>query len=86
LIAFLLQIYVIGVLISQMDFFGGGLAFANWIVWINLAVLVAGIGGALYLKYKDPAKYDQIGRLVYQGIADGTLAGPERAEAPAGRS
>jgi len=70
LISFIAQVYVIYLMISQMDFLGAGLALANWIVWINLAVLVIGIAGALYLKTSDPKKYDEIGRLIFQGAPD----------------
>ena len=70
-VSFLAQIYVIYLLISQMGFLGAGLPFASWLVWINLVVLGIGIAGALYLKSADPKKYDQIGRLIYQGIPEG---------------
>ena len=69
-VSFLAQIYVIYLLISQMGFLGAGLPFANWLVWINVAVLAIGIVGALYLKTSDPKKYDQIGRLIFQGVPD----------------
>jgi len=67
LISFIAQVCVIYLMISQMGFLGGGVALADWIVWINLAVLAIGILGALYLKTSDPKKFDQIGRLIFQG-------------------
>jgi amino acid transporter len=81
LISFVAQIYVIYLMISQMGFLGAGLALADWILWINLAVLAVGIVGAFYLKTSDPKKYDQIGRLIFQGAPEGTLVAPERGEA-----
>ena len=33
--------------------------FADWILWIDLAVLVVGILGAFYIKSTDPKKYEQ---------------------------
>ena len=66
-VAFLAQIYIIYLLWNNLDFLGGGLAFANWIPWIDLAVVVIGIAGALYLKTSDPAKYERIGRLINTG-------------------
>lgn len=81
LISFAAQVIIIGVMIWKMDFLGAGLAFADWIVWINLAVLAIGFAGAFYLKTSDPKKYDQIGRLIFQGAPDGTLVAPERGEA-----
>jgi hypothetical protein len=61
---------VIYLMISQMGFLGAGLALADWILWINLGVLAVGIVGAFYLKTSDPKKYDQIGRLIFQGAPD----------------
>lgn len=71
LISFVSQILIVVVMIWKMDFLGGGLGFADEIVWINLAVLVLGIVGALYLKTADPKKFDQIGRLIFQGTPEG---------------
>ncbi len=80
LIAFVAQAYVIYLCIANMDFLGGGLRFADWIIWIDLAVLVVGILGAVYFKAKDPEKYDKIGRLIYEGLPDGMLQDAERAQ------
>ena len=66
-VAFLAQIYIIYLLWNNLDFLGGGLAFANWIPWLDLAVILIGIAGALYLKTSDPAKYERIGRLINTG-------------------
>jgi len=69
LIAFLAQVYIVYLLFANIDFLGGGFAFANWILPIVIAVLVAGVAFALYLKTAKPAIYDQIGRLIYEGMA-----------------
>jgi hypothetical protein len=61
---------VVYLCVANMDFLGGGLAFANWIIWIDLAVLVVGILGAVYIKASDPEKYDKIGRLIYEGLPE----------------
>jgi amino acid transporter len=71
LISFFGQAVVIYLLISQMDFLGAGMSFAYWILPINLVVLAIGLIGAFYLKSADPKKYDQIGRLIYQGMPEG---------------
>ncbi|HUL08429.1 MAG TPA: APC family permease [Candidatus Acidoferrum sp.] len=71
LIAFFAQLAIIGVMIWKMDFLGSGYRFADYIVWINLAVLAIGVVGALYLRRADPEKYDKIGRLIYQGVPEG---------------
>lgn len=71
LIALVTQAYVIYLCVANMDFLGGGLRFADYIIWIDLAVLVIGILGAIYIKASDPEKYDKIGRLIYEGLPEG---------------
>jgi amino acid transporter len=68
LVSFVAQIIVIWMLFANIDFLGGGLAFANWILWINLAVIALGILGALWLRSAKPQVYDQLGRLIYEGL------------------
>jgi amino acid transporter len=67
LIALVTQVYVVYLCISNMAFLGGGYRLADWIVWIDLAVVVIGIAGAFYIKANDPKKFDEIGRLVFEG-------------------
>lgn len=94
LLAFLSQGYVIYLCLSNLGFLGGGFRFGNWIPWIDAAVIVLGILAALYLKRADPAKYEQIGRLIYEGFpeTEGALhaaeiaAHPRRAASPTPRS
>lgn len=69
LIAFVAQAYIVYLLFANIDFLGGGFAFANWILPIVIAVLVGGIAFAAYLKSAKPEVYDQIGRLIYEGMA-----------------
>jgi amino acid transporter len=71
LIALVTQAYVVYLCVVNMDFLGGGLRFANYIIWIDAAVLVIGILGAIYIKASDPEKYDKIGRLIYEGLPEG---------------
>src|SRR5205823_4217949 len=59
---------VVYFLFSNIDFLGGGLSFAHHIWWIDLIVIGIGIGGALWLKSARPKVYDDIGRLIYQGL------------------
>jgi amino acid transporter len=70
LIALVTQAYVVYLCVANMDFLGGGLRFADYIVWIDLAVLVVGVLGAFYIKASDPEKYDKIGRLIYEGVPE----------------
>ena len=68
LVSFLAQIYIIYLLFSNMAFLGGGLSFANYILWINLAIIIVGLLGALWLKSAKPDVYDKLGRLLYEGL------------------
>jgi amino acid transporter len=70
LIGFVAQLYVIYLCLSNMAFLGGGYRFADWIPWIDLVVVLLGIGGAFYLKSSDPKKYEEIGRLIYEGVPE----------------
>ncbi len=67
-IAFLAQAYVIYLCIDNLAFVGGGFAFATWIPWIDLGVVIFGILAALAIKRSDPAKFSEIGRLIYEGL------------------
>ena len=79
-LAFIAQAYIVYLCISNMAFLGGGFAFAAYIPWIDLFVVVAGLGFAFYIKSTDPRKFEQIGRLIYQGVPDGALATAEHAQ------
>ncbi len=70
ILAFIAQVYIVYLCISNMAFLGGGFAFANYIPWIDLGVVILGLLYAFYMKKADPAKYEQIGRLIYQGGTD----------------
>ena len=88
-LAFISQAVVVYLCLTNMDFLGGGFRFANWIPWIDLAVLVLGILGALYLKSSNPARYDKIGRMIYEGFpegADGPMHSGEVAGGALGRT
>lgn len=78
--AFFAQAYVIYLCVSNMNFLGGGFAYANYIPWIDAAVLVLGLAYAFYVKRTNPKKFEQIGRLIYQGVPDGALAPAEHAQ------
>ena len=68
LIGFVAQLYVVYLCLSQMAFLGGGYRLADWIPYIDAAVVLIGIAGAFYIKSNDPKKYEQIGRLIYEGL------------------
>ena len=70
-LAFVSQAVVVYLALTNMDFLGGGFAFANWIPWIDIAVLLLGIAGAFYLKSAHPARYENIGLMIYEGFPEG---------------
>jgi amino acid transporter len=67
-IAFVAQAIVLYLLFRNIDFLGGGFPLADWLGWIDLAVFLLGVAGALYLRSRDRDRYDTIGRLVYGGV------------------
>jgi hypothetical protein len=71
LIALVTQAYVVYLCLSNMDFLGGGYKFANYIVWIDLAVVGIGVIGAFIIRASNPKKFDEIGRLIYEGLPEG---------------
>jgi amino acid transporter len=75
ILAFIAQVYIVYLSIANMGFLGGGFAFANYIAWIDLGVVLFGLGYAFYLKTSNPEKFDKIGRLVYQGVPDPGIIG-----------
>jgi amino acid transporter len=69
LIAFVTQSYIVYLLFKNIDFLGSGYWYAKWLLGpIDLAVFLLGVAGAFYLKSRDRAKYDAVGRLVNQGV------------------
>lgn len=68
--SFVAQIVVIYLLLSNIGFLGGGFKLADYLLWMDLAVLAIGLVGAFYLKSSNPQKYDQIGRLIFQGAPE----------------
>jgi amino acid transporter len=68
IIAFVAQAVVLYLLLKNIEFLGAGYPLADWLVWIDLAVFLIGIVVALWLKRRNRAKYDTIGRLVYEGV------------------
>ena len=68
IISFIAQAAVLYLLFDNIEFLGAGYGYANWLGPIDAAVFVVGILAALYLKRRNRAKYDTIGRLVYEGV------------------
>jgi amino acid transporter len=68
LISFFSQAYVVYLLFTNIDFLGGGYSYANWLGPIDAVVVVAGVALAFYFKRRMPAKYEQAGRLINEGL------------------
>ncbi|WP_045835760.1 APC family permease [Hyphomicrobium sp. 99] len=80
LLAFLSQTFALYLCATNMDFLGGGFAFAEWIIPLDIGIFLVGLAGALIIKKTDPGKFEKIGRLIYRGIPEGTLAAAQRGE------
>jgi amino acid transporter len=79
-LAFAAQACIIFLCISNIDVVGGGLAIANWLAPLALLVILSGLAGATWLKLRRPDRYDQIGRLIFEGMPQGSLVLAEHAE------
>lgn len=84
-IAFVSQMYIVYLCLSNLSALGGDFAFVKYIPWIDAGILVAGILAALALKKFDPERYDQIGRMIFEGFPEGA-DGPMHAGEAAGAS
>lgn len=62
------QAYVVYLAISKLSFLGSGYSYAQWLVWGDLAIFLAGLGYAFYVKRADRSKYETIGRMINQGL------------------
>jgi len=68
LISFFSQAYVVYLLFTNITFLGGGYSYANWLGPIDAVVVIAGVGTAFYFKRYRPAKFEQAGRLINEGL------------------
>ena len=68
LISFFSQAYVVYLLFTNISFLGGGYNYATWLGPIDAVVVIAGVGAAFYFKRYKPAKYEEAGRLINEGL------------------
>jgi amino acid transporter len=68
LISFFSQAFVVYLLFTNITFLGGGYNYANWLGPIDAVVVIAGVGTAFYFKRFKPARYEQAGRLINEGL------------------
>jgi amino acid transporter len=68
LLSFCSQAYVVYLLFTNITFLGGGYNYATWLGPIDAVVVLVGVGVAFYFKYQKPAKFEQAGRLINEGL------------------
>jgi amino acid transporter len=68
LLSFFSQAFVVYLLFTNITFLGGGYSYANWLGPIDAVVVLAGVGTAFYFKRYRPAKFEQAGRLINEGL------------------
>ena len=62
------QLAVVYLAIKHLSFLATGVSWVNYLLYIDLAVFLIGVGYAFYVKANDRAKYETIGRLVNEGL------------------
>src|SRR5579859_2543659 len=69
LLSFFSQAFVVYLLFTNIGFLGASqYSYAYWLGPIDLVVVLVGIGAAIYFKRSKPAKYEQAGRLINEGL------------------
>jgi amino acid transporter len=66
--AIVVMVVVLWLLWANLPKIGGSIIWVNIIPWLCLVWLVIGVGGALVLRRRNPAKYEVLGRMVNSGI------------------
>jgi amino acid transporter len=67
-LAFISQAFVVFLLFDNINSIAGSYALVKWLGPIDLAVVLIGVGAAFYFKRRKPAKYEQAGRLINDGL------------------
>jgi amino acid transporter len=62
------QAFVLYLAIKNLKFLGSGYSYAKWLCWGDLLIFLVGLGYAFYLKNRNRAKYETVGRMINQGI------------------
>jgi amino acid transporter len=67
-LALISQAFVVYLLFDNIGFIAGTFPLVKWLGPIDLAVVLIGVGAAFYFKARKPAKYEQAGRLINEGL------------------
>ena len=67
IIAFVAQVYLVYLLVENLETFGGSGSFGSKIPMIALAILAVGFIWGFALKFLSPTTYAKIGRMVFNG-------------------
>ena len=65
LIAFVAQVYLVYLLVVNLETFGGAGPFGSKIPMIALVILLTGLAWGFILKFTSPKTYERIGRMVF---------------------
>ncbi|HSO97965.1 MAG TPA: APC family permease [Solirubrobacteraceae bacterium] len=68
IIAAISQVYVLYLAIKNLKFLGSGYGYAKWLIWADVLIALAGLGYAFWLKRNNRAKYENVGRMINQGL------------------
>src|SRR5215469_9854309 len=68
LLALVSQAFVVYLLFDNISTIAGKYPLVKWLGPIDLAVVLIGVGAAFYFKARKPAKYEQAGRLINEGL------------------
>ena len=78
-LAFVAQACIIFLCIANIDVVGGGVAIARWLAPMALLVIALGLLGASWLKLRRPERYDQVGRMILEGMPQSVVAPSDHA-------
>jgi amino acid transporter len=68
ILALISQAFVVYLLFANISFLGSGYSYAKWLGPADLVIVLLGVGAAFYFKKRKPAKYEQAGRLINEGL------------------
>jgi hypothetical protein len=66
LIAFVAQVYLVYLLVVNLETFGGGGPFGSQIPMVAFVILVVGFVWGVVLRFVAPKVYERIGRVVFE--------------------